>query len=77
LKFLEEKKLTSVLVAGFDNLEQVKPFIQNGELAATIDQQAARQGYMGIVFAHQLLHGEQVPPVTTVELILVTKDNLK
>jgi ribose transport system substrate-binding protein len=77
LKYLEEKKITSVAVAGYDNLEQVKPYIQNGELAATIDQQAAKQGYTGVVYAHKLLSGEKVSLITLVDVILVTKETIK
>jgi ribose transport system substrate-binding protein len=77
LKYVEEKKLTSVIVAGYDDLEQVQPYIQNGELVATIDQQAARQGYTGVLYAHKLLNKENVPPVTLIDVLLVTKDNKK
>jgi ribose transport system substrate-binding protein len=77
MKYLDDKKMPSVLVAGFDNLEQVRPFIINGKLSATIDQQAAKQGYMGVLDASKILNHESVPPVTMVDVITITADTFK
>jgi ribose transport system substrate-binding protein len=77
LKYLEEKKLDTVMVTGYDNLEQVRPYIQNGKMTATIDQQAARQGYLGVQYASKLLNNEGAPATTFVDLVLVTKETLK
>jgi ribose transport system substrate-binding protein len=43
-------------------------------MAATIDQQAAKQGYQGVALAVRALHGETVPAITLVDAQLVTKD---
>ena len=77
VQYLDEKKITNVLVAGFDNLQEAQQSIKDGKMASTIDQQAALQGYTGVEYAVKLLNGETVPPVTFVDVILVTKDSLK
>jgi ribose transport system substrate-binding protein len=77
IQYLDEKKLTGVKVAGYDNLAEVKQALLDGKLAATIDQQAAMQGYMGILYADKKIKGESVPLETFVDVILVTKDTLK
>ncbi|MEI7845674.1 MAG: sugar ABC transporter substrate-binding protein [Chloroflexota bacterium] len=77
IQYLEEKHITNVLVAGFDNLQEAQQAIKAGKMVNTIDQQAALQGYKGVEFAMKLLNGESVPPVTYVDVILVTKDSLK
>jgi ribose transport system substrate-binding protein len=46
-------------------------------LAATVDQQAAEQGYQGVALALRLIKGEKVPPVTMIETRLITAAGLK
>lgn len=77
IQYLDEKQIANVLVAGFDNLQEAQTAVRAGKLASTIDQQAALQGYKGVEFAVKLLNGETVPPLTFVDVILVTKDSLK
>ncbi|MCX6079066.1 MAG: sugar ABC transporter substrate-binding protein [Chloroflexi bacterium] len=77
VQYLEEQKLSNVLVAGYDNLEEAQQAIKDGKMISTIDQQAALQGYMGVVNAIKLINGETVPLVTFVDVILMTKDNVK
>ena len=77
IQYLQEKQLTKVLVAGYDNLAEAQQAIKDGKLASTIDQQAAQQGYLGVVFAIKLLDGETITPESFVDVILVTKDTLK
>jgi ribose transport system substrate-binding protein len=74
VKYLEEQGRNDVLVAGYDALEQAKQAIQQGKLIATIDQQAAFQGYTGVVYADKLLHGEQVPMNTMVDVLVIKAD---
>jgi ribose transport system substrate-binding protein len=73
IQYLDEKQIPNVLVAGFDDLTEAQQAIKSGKMAVTIDQQAAQQGYMGVVFAMKLINGETILPVSYVNVILVTK----
>ncbi len=77
IKYLQESGHKHVLVAGFDALDEAKTALHAGQLAATIDQQASQQGYLGITTALQLLRGETVPMEVNVDAALVTKLSLK
>lgn len=76
VQYLDENKKMNVLVASYDALEDAKTLIREGKLQATIDQQAALQGYTGVKRALQLLRGEKVEPLTLVDVLLVTKATL-
>jgi ribose transport system substrate-binding protein len=77
LQYLAEQKKTDVLVAGFDNLSEAQQAVKAGTLAATVDQQAAKQGYTGVDYAVKMLKGEKVPAETYVDVILVTTATMK
>ena len=77
IKYLQETGRTQVLVAGFDALAEVMPAIQAGQLAVTVDQQAAEQGYLGIKTALKLLAGEDPPMDVQVDSKLVSLQSLK
>ena len=77
MKYLQETGKTNVLVAGFDALEEAKTAIRAGQLSATVDQQAAQQGYRGVMAALQLLKGESPPLELEVAAKLVTAASLK
>ena len=77
LKYLQEAGNTKVLLAGFDALEEAKTAIRAGQLSATVDQQAAQQGYLGVMTALQLLKGEPQPLELEVEARLVTAQTLQ
>jgi ribose transport system substrate-binding protein len=72
IKYLDETKKADVLVAGYDALDQAKQAIKDGKMVATIDQQAALQGYTGITYANKLLNGQTVPLETMVDVLVVT-----
>lgn len=74
IDFLEATGRSDVLVAGYDALPDAMPALESGMLDATIDQQAARQGYLGVQFAVQILNGESVEPLTIVDVQLVTME---
>ncbi|EFO80932.1 Monosaccharide-transporting ATPase [Oscillochloris trichoides DG-6] len=71
LKYLEENKRSDVLVAGFDALPEARVAVSNGRLVATIDQQAAQQGYLGVQYAVKLLAGETLPAETLIPVQLI------
>jgi ribose transport system substrate-binding protein len=77
VRYLYEVRNSKVLVGGFDALEEVNGAIRGGHMAVTVDQQAARQGYMGVINAVKLLRGEDVPKVVLIETSLVTASGLK
>lgn len=76
IKYLEESGRDDVRVAAFDALSEAKQAIQAGKLVATVDQQAARQGYLGVQYAVKMLNNEQTPPTTMVDVVLVTSGML-
>ncbi|WET08923.1 MULTISPECIES: sugar ABC transporter substrate-binding protein [unclassified Pseudomonas] len=68
-------KAGKVLVVGYDNIEAIKPMLQDGRVLATADQAAAQQAVFGIQNALKLVKGEKVDAQdgaieTPVELVL-------
>jgi len=76
IKYLQESGKTKVLVVGYDALAEAITEIKSGHLAATVDQQAAEQGYQGVALALRLIKREKVPMVTMIDTRLVTSTNL-
>lgn len=72
IKYLRESGHTHVKVAGYDALSEALVEIKAGRMVATVDQQAAEQGYQGIALALRLAMGGPVPLVTTIDTRLVT-----
>ncbi len=77
IQYLQDHDIKNVLVAGFDNLSEAQASLENGQLQATVDQQAALQGYTGVAYAIDLLNGQNVPSETIMEPKLVTSDMLQ
>jgi len=77
VKYLQESGRSSVQVVGYDALNEAIAEIKGGRMAATVDQQAAEQGYQGVALALRLIKGEKVPSVTMIETRLVTVAELK
>lgn len=68
-------KAGKVLVVGYDNIEAIKPMLQDGRVLATADQAAAQQAVFGIQSALKLVKGEKVDAQdgvieTPVELVI-------
>ncbi|MCC6975950.1 MAG: sugar ABC transporter substrate-binding protein [Anaerolineae bacterium] len=76
IEYLKESKRNTVLVAAFDALEEAKEEILAGRLAVTIDQQAGRQGYVGVEYAVKILRGESVPLETMIDVLVVSSETL-
>jgi ribose transport system substrate-binding protein len=72
LRYLREQSLQGMRVAGFDALAEVRPALRDGQLAVTIDQQAAEQGMRGVQAAVALMKGQTQPPVTLLEVGVIT-----
>jgi ribose transport system substrate-binding protein len=77
IKYLRESGHGQVLVAGFDALSEARAAVRAGQLAVTVNQQADRQGYLGVKTALKLLAGEPVPMNLRVDVRLVTRGTLK
>ncbi|SET17787.1 substrate-binding domain-containing protein [Stigmatella erecta] len=77
LQYLQEAGRDGVLVAAYDALDEAQRAIRAGRLQVTVNQQAAEQGYQGILLAHRALQGGKVPEVVLVEARLVTLESLK
>ena len=75
IKYLTESKRSNIKIAGYDALSEAIVEIKAGRMAATIDQQAAEQGYQGVALALRLTRGETVPAVTTIDTKLITAAN--
>lgn len=71
LGFLSDSGQSSVKVAGFDALPELRTMVEQGKLAVTVDQRAAEQGYQGVLYAVRLLKGEKVPSETLLDVELV------
>jgi ribose transport system substrate-binding protein len=77
IKYLQETGRTKVLVGGFDALDEAKTAIRAKQLAVTVDQQAAEQGYLGVKTVLQLLEGKTVPMELQVDTKLITERSFK
>jgi ribose transport system substrate-binding protein len=77
IQYLKEAGRADVLVAAFDALAEAKEALQAGTLAVTIDQQAAKQGYMGVQYAVQALAGEPLPSETLIDVLVINAANVE
>lgn len=77
IKYLQESGKTKVKVVGYDALDEAIAEIKAGRMAATVDQQAAEQGYQGVATAVRLIKGEKVAPLTLVDTRLVSAAEAK
>lgn len=75
VKYLKDNGHNNIKVAGYDALEQAMIAVKNGEMIATVDQQAAEQGYQGVLFAYRALMGERLPAVILIDTRLITKNS--
>lgn len=76
IKYLQSTSRKDVFIAGYDALEQAKEAIQAGTMLATVDQQAAEQGYQGVLFAYRALIGERLPAVILIDTKILTLENV-
>jgi ribose transport system substrate-binding protein len=77
LKYLQESGKQGVKVASYDALDEARLAVKEGKMAVTVDQQAAEQGYQGVLSAMRALKGELLPDVLLVDTRLVTAESLK
>ena len=73
IQYLKDESIKDVRVAGFDNLDYAREAIAEGWMNVTIDQQAAKQGYLGIKAAYDLLSGFAVDNEILIPVKVITK----
>ena len=66
-----------IIFVGFDAVDDAVQAVRDGKLAATIAQQPAVMGQLGVEVAIRYLSGEQVEVYIPVDLSLVTPDNVQ
>ena len=66
-----------IIFVGFDAVDDAKQAVRDGKLAATVAQQPALMGQLGVDVAVRYLSGEQVEGYIPVDLSLVTADNVQ
>ncbi|WP_326907690.1 ribose ABC transporter substrate-binding protein RbsB [Sedimentibacter sp. MB31-C6] len=62
-----------ILVVGFDATDDAKAAVENGEMAATVEQLPKEIGSLGVQTALKILNNEEVESTIPVDLQLVTK----
>jgi ribose transport system substrate-binding protein len=62
-----------IMVVGFDAVDDAITAVENGEMAATVAQQPALIGSLGVESADKLLNGETLDDYIPVELKLITE----
>ncbi|MFM1655072.1 sugar ABC transporter substrate-binding protein [Brevibacillus sp. B_LB10_24] len=70
-------KTDRIKVAAYDALDQAKQYIKEGKMISTIDQRPDEMGYYGVKYALDLINGKEVQDEYMVELINITKENVK
>ena len=76
IKYVQETGRRGVQIVGFDALDEAKTAIRAGQMLATVNQQADRQGYLGVTTALGLLRGETPAMEILVPAQVVTAANL-
>lgn len=76
VRALGERAGGEVKVVGFDAIEDALQAIQDGQMNATIAQQPDRIGALGVENATKAMNGESVKEKISVEVKLVTEENV-
>ena len=77
IKYAQETGRRDVKIVGFDALDEAQTAIRAGQMLATVNQQADRQGYLGVTTALGLLRGEKPAMEILVPAEVVTAATLK
>ncbi len=75
IAYLEESGRTDVMVAAYDALQEALEAVKAGKMLCTIDQQPAKQGYLGIQAAVKALNGESLPDEILLDVLLIDQRN--
>lgn len=77
IKAIDAANRQGIIVVGFDGTEDALKAIKEGKMAATIAQQPALMGSLGVEMADKYLKGEKIPNFIPAELKLITKENVQ
>ena len=77
VKYLQESGKTKVKVVGYDALEEAIAEVKAGRMTATVDQQAAEQGYQGVAMALRLIKGEKAASQTMIETRVISATEVR
>ncbi len=69
----EADRAGSIRFIGFDAIEDAVAAVESGDLLATVAQQPAEMGRLGVEAAVDYLKGEEVPASLPVDLALITR----
>ncbi len=75
IAYLEESGRTDVMVAAYDALQEALEAVKAGKMLCTVDQQPAKQGYLGIQAAVKALNGESLPDEILLDVLLIDQHN--
>lgn len=70
-------KIGEIVIVGYDNIDLAREAMARGEMHATVEQNPAMMGAMGVEAALKALAGEALPEVTPVPTQLITPDDVK
>ncbi|MCG9052241.1 substrate-binding domain-containing protein [Laribacter hongkongensis] len=71
-RYLREKGITGVRLAGFDGITEARSALHQRQLVATIDQHASEQGYLAVRLAVDAIAGRPLAEETLVDTELLT-----
>jgi ribose transport system substrate-binding protein len=69
--------LGKIMIVGYDNIDLARDAMKRGDMQATIEQNPAMMGALGVESAVKALKGETLPPETPVPVQLVTPADVK
>jgi len=70
-------KVGEIVIVGYDNIDLAREAMKRGEMHATVEQNPALMGALGVECAVNALAGETLPEVTPVPTQLITPDDVK
>lgn len=70
------KSYDDIIVVGFDAHSEALQAIRDGEMDATVAQNPGEIGRTGVKYAYKLLTGERIPENTSIQIKLITKENV-
>lgn len=70
-------KTGQIVIIGYDNIDLARDAMKRGEMDATVEQNPALMGALGVECALKALKGETLPEVTPVPVQLITAEDVK
>ncbi|MFO8011713.1 MAG: substrate-binding domain-containing protein [Phycisphaerae bacterium] len=70
-------RVGEIVIVGYDNIDLAREAMARGEMHATVEQNPAMMGAMGVEAALKALAGEDLPEVTPVPTQLITPEDVK